>query len=425
MRILIITPGLSIGGTERAAQNFSIGYKKWEHDIVVLNHGGDGNRRKNIESVGCQVHTVSHVCQDYLEQLDLGFFDVVHIHREGRKNERENLLLAWARGLAKIIVETNVFFAIDYSVGDTLIDVHFQLAEINRRHWLRRGGDKPTAVIPNPVDAEEFPLCSSEEVKCFRQVHQIPENAFVFGRIGQPIPGKWDPFVVRAFERLAAENPHVYLLLVGASADVRHAAFRLAKDVAQRVVLLDMLEDPRQLGACYSAMDCFLHAARQGESFGYVLTEALLYGVPVVTLSRPHRDNAQTEVIRHNVDGLVVRSRAGILQTMRQIMTDGALREKVRLSGRIGVVERFGTNVVCSQALAIFDQLLRASPGEYVVSPSNLKIDYEVVGIGRSSRLELWLARFYDYPWVNYCREHMLALRRTVRQHLARRLLKA
>ena len=425
MRILTITPGLSIGGTERAAQNFSIGYKRQGCEVVVFNHGRDGVRKENLEKAGCRVQMVGQINEQSLEELNLGDFDVVHIHREGRKNERENALLAWARGLAKIIVETNVFFAIDYSVGNTWIDVHFQLAEINRQHWLRRGGDKPTAVIPNPVDVEEFPLCSSEEVKCFRKFHQIPENAFVFGRIGQPIPGKWDPFIVRAFERLAAENPHVYLLLVGASADVRHAAFGLAKDVAQRVVLLDMLEDPRQLGACYSAMDCFLHAARQGESFGYVLTEALLYGVPVVTLSRPHRDNAQTEVIRHNVDGLVVRSRAGILQAMRQIMTDGALREKVRVSGRIGVVERFGTNVVCSQALAIFEQLLRASPGEYVVSPSILKIDYEVEGIGRSSRLELLLARFYDYPWVNYCREHMLALRRTVRQHLARRLLKA
>ena len=274
-------------------------------------------------------------------------------------------------------------------------------------------------MIPNPVDVEEFPLCSPEEVKRFRRTHQIPENAFVFGRIGQPIPGKWDPFIVRAFERLAAENPHVYLLLVGASADVRHAAFGLAKDVAQRVVLLDMLEDPRQLGACYSAMDCFLHAARQGESFGYVLTEALLYGVPVVTLSRPHRDNAQTEVVRHNVDGLVVRSRAGILQAMRQIMTDHALREKVRLYGRTGVIERFGMDVVCGRALSIFEQLLQESPGEYRVPPPNQEIDYDVVGVGRSSRFELLLARLYDYPWVNYCREQMLALRRKARLFLA------
>jgi glycosyltransferase involved in cell wall biosynthesis len=417
MRILTITPSLSIGGTERGAQNYTIGYKKQGHEVVVLNHGRDGIRRQYIEAAGCQVHTVSHVDRQSLDGLNLGIFDVVHIHREGRKNERENEILAWVRGATKIIAETNVFFAIDYGKRNSLIDVHFQLAEINRQHWLRRGGDSLTAVIPYPVDVRDFPLCNFEDVKQFRTRHKIPANAFVFGRIGQPIPGKWDPMVVREFAKLAADNSNVYLLLVGPSKDVLGEVLALAKDVGQRVLMLDTLDDPRQLGICYSSMDCFLHAARQGESFGFVLTEALLYGVPVITLSRPHRDNAQTEVIRHNLDGLVVRSRAGILPAMKQIMIDRTLREKVRLFGRNGVVERFGMDAVCSNALAIFDRLIDSQPTVNCFSGPVGKIDYEVEGIGRSARFELVLAHFYDYPWVNYCRENLLTMRRKVRRY--------
>lgn len=418
MRILTITPSLSIGGTERAAQNFSIGYKKLGHDVVVLNHGRDGVRRRNIEAAGCKVYTIEELTDRALEKLNLGSFDVVHVHREGRKNERENELLAWARKSAKIIAETNVFFAVDYSAGRSLIDIHFQLAEINSWHWQRRGGTNLSTVVPNPVDAEEFPLCSLEDVKKFREFNKVPADAFVFGRIGQPIPGKWDPIIVRAFEKLAAENSKVYLLLVGPSGDVRREVCRLPIDARQRVLLLDTMDDPWRLGICYSSMDCFLHAARQGESFGYVLTEALLYGLPVITLSRPHRDNAQTEVIRHNLDGLVVRSRRGMLEAMKQIMTNEPLRENVRLFGREGVVERFGMDAMCAKALLIFERLLASQQNEISVSKPMVNNGYEVEGIGKSYRHELLLARFYDFPLINFCRETFLTMRRKARQYL-------
>ena len=419
MRILTITPSLSIGGIERAAQNFSIGYKKRGHDVVVLNHGKDGIRRRNLQDAGCQVQKVNIVTNETLVRLDLGSFDVVHIHREGRKNERENVILEWARRSAKIIVETNVFFAIDYSLGYSLIDLHFQLSEINRQHWLKRGGNKLTAVIPNPVDHGEFPICGFDEVKQFRLIHNIPANAFVFGRIGQPAPGKWDPIIVRAFSKLATENPNVYLLLVGPSKDVRLEVFRLRNDVRHRVVILETLDDPKQLGICYSCMDCFAHAARQGESFGYVLTEALLYGVPVITLSRPHRDNAQTEVIRHNLDGLVVRSRGAMLEAMKQIMIADTLRETVKLFGRKGILDRFGMDVVCGRALNIFERLLSGQTDTTGNFTPIVNVGYEVEGMGRSARFELLLAYFYDCPFINYCRENLLMMRRKIRQFLA------
>jgi hypothetical protein len=40
-----------------------------------------------------------------------------------------------------------------------------------------------------------------------------------------------------------------------------------------------------------------------GESFGFVLAEALLCGCPVVTLSTPFKDNAQFEVVGDKIGG--------------------------------------------------------------------------------------------------------------------------
>ena len=47
------------------------------------------------------------------------------------------------------------------------------------------------------------------------------------------------------------------------------------------------LKDDKELSNCYSAIDIFVHAANQGESFGMVLAEAQLCQTPIITLSTP------------------------------------------------------------------------------------------------------------------------------------------
>ena len=40
-------------------------------------------------------------------------------------------------------------------------------------------------------------------------------------------------------------------------------------------------------------MDVFAHSAQQGESFGYVLAEAALCEIPIVTMATPWADDSQ------------------------------------------------------------------------------------------------------------------------------------
>jgi len=107
MHILTITPSLGLGGTERAAQNFSIGYRRHGHDVTVLNHGRVGPRETPLLAAGIRVLNLADQPAGTLEILDAEGFDVVHIHREGRRNDRETDLLRWARPRARLIAETN------------------------------------------------------------------------------------------------------------------------------------------------------------------------------------------------------------------------------------------------------------------------------------------------------------------------------
>ena len=48
MRFLTIVYGLGPGGTERAAQNYSEGYKLLGHDVLVFSHDSGGPRVQEL-----------------------------------------------------------------------------------------------------------------------------------------------------------------------------------------------------------------------------------------------------------------------------------------------------------------------------------------------------------------------------------------
>ena len=80
----------------------------------------------------------------------------------------------------------------------------------------------------------------------------------------------------------------------------------------------------------YSSLDCFLHAARIGESFGMVLAEAMLCGCPVVTASRPFKDNSQVEVVGHLKGGVVARSAKSLATALRAFRFDPGIRQQLQ-----------------------------------------------------------------------------------------------
>lgn len=412
MRILVITPGLGIGGTERSAQNFCYGYKNYGHDVIVLNHGEDGIRRQYLEKEGIKVYAIKDNIYEMLNSIELGIFDVAHIHREGRYNKKENTILRYIRKSVTLIVETNVFYAIDYSYGNSLIDLHLHLTKINRIKWLKRGGKGKSYVLPNPVNTNDYPIPSKMQINEFKNKHLIPHNAYVFGRVGQPISGKWHVSIIKSFEKLAKENDNIYLLLIGAPNTIKKSVNNIISNIRDRIIIVDVIKDPQNLGICYSAMDSFIHIAKQGESFGYVLVEAIIYGLPVLTLNTPHRDNAQTEIIRHNIDGMVVMSEKYIYEGMKSIMNknnkktyNNAIKSESAL--------RYDISKVCNEALSLYKNIIDGNEKEE--NDKNESLNYYTDGIGNVSGIEILLAKIYDYPAVNFFRESLKIIKRYIK----------
>jgi glycosyltransferase involved in cell wall biosynthesis len=366
MRILTIAPDLQSGGLQRVARNFALGYRRFGVESAYLGYRGGGAFEQQLVESDVRVFKGSAAQTDQRAALKGALDwqpDVVHIHRDGYGDSRLSAMLIAAKGSARRgtvapvgVVETNVFGRVDYSVDRTCIDVHYLISRWclwKWQRWSRILSPRPLGILmPNLVMHTEFSRRDSDSRQKFRKAYGIPEHAYVFGRVGSLFEPKWSSIIFTAFSAYAEKHDHVWLLLVGLPVELRPAVAALSGDVRRRVVLIDFVHDDAVLRDVYGALDVFLHASRIGESFGMVLAEALLSGVPVITLSTPDKDNSQLEIVGHEVGGLVVADVAGMLEAMQQLDSP-ELRRRYAAMGSAEIIKRFSAESLIPSAIDI------------------------------------------------------------------------
>lgn len=368
LRILTVVRDLGAGGTQRAAQNYALGYDRAGHDSAVLGLDGGGPRADALTGAGLEVFVGGPgLARDEAVEAAIAWAPtLVHVHRVGDPDPTTApalLRLAEAVPGARF-VETNVFSRADPTATGRLFDVHLQLTEWclwKWRQWSRGIQPRPIgAVLPYIADPDAF-YPDPDAAHAFRQSHGIPIEAILFGRIGQPLEAKWMPALVDAFEVVARDRSSVWLLLVGAPPSVLSRMQALPPAIGRRVQVVDFLHGDEALRAAYSALDVFVLAARKGESFGMVLAEALLCQTPAVVLSRPARDNSQIEVVGHEQGGLVAANTLGVAQGMALLADSPDRRERLGRVGATRIRERYAFDVVMPILLRIVELVAESS----------------------------------------------------------------
>lgn len=146
-------------------------------------------------------------------------------------------------------------------------------------------------------------LCTELEIEYFKKKNGL-KDFFIIGRIGRANDAKFDLITLDGFAQFAKNNNHVRFLLVGATPNILEYARHI--QILEKLIIVENTSDLKQLLKYYQAMDVFLAASRIGESFGLVIAEAMAAAIPVVTVSIPHKDNAQIELVDNELTGLVV-----------------------------------------------------------------------------------------------------------------------
>ncbi len=128
-------------------------------------------------------------------------------------------------------------------------------------------------VIHNGIEVEKFWVKKSLRGELRR-----------IGYIGRLYPGKNVDLVIRLFEEIAADYPKVELHIAG-DGSLRPAleAQAAVSPYGERIIFHGYVKD---IASFYSSIDLFLFLSAH-ESFGLVLVEALLTGLPILTSDVP------------------------------------------------------------------------------------------------------------------------------------------
>jgi glycosyltransferase involved in cell wall biosynthesis len=368
MRVLTIVTDLGPGGTQRAAQNYSLGYQRHGHTVAVLALSSGGPRVSELGAAGIQVFLGGERSEELDASLEAARAwrpDLIHLHRPGAADVRFGYALRRLKERGgPPVLETNVFSRVDFSPEGQLIDIHLHLSEWclwKWQQWSRSLTPRPSgAVLPYMADGATFTPARPDEVAHFRTNYGIPPDAVVFGRIGQPNRAKWSPVLLTAFAEVARSLPSAYLVLVGLPEALYSHVSRLPDAARSRVVVIPFLAGDEALRQCYSSLDVFVHAAKIGESFGMVLAESMLCGCPVITLSTPAKDNSQLEVVGHHEGGLVVGRYQRLAEAMLLLARNRDLRQSLAVRARKRILDRFSSDQVMPRLLRIAESAASA-----------------------------------------------------------------
>jgi hypothetical protein len=353
IRFLTVVFTLNRGGTERAAMNYALGYRQAGYRSAVLAYGGGGPRQAQLEAEGVEVFVGGSEKAQILDATDQARAwnpDIVHLNRGGQTERVSASVVRQLLHAGMRVLETNVFGYADRSADRMMIDLHLHLSRWSLWKWSQSTmGLRPQPlglVLPYSIDCDAFRAVGAEEKNSIRGEFGIPENALVYGRVGQPDGAKWSPVLIQAFEAVAMEIPNAWLAVCGMPDQLKKMADDLPASIRSHVVALPLTNFDRELRRYYGLMDVFVHAANKGESFGMVLCEAMLLGVPVITLSTPLRDNSQIEVVPHRKAGIVVRNLREMIQAMLRCAKPSRKFEEMQKLAPKCVRERFDIGVI-------------------------------------------------------------------------------
>lgn len=392
MKILTLVFSIGTGGTERAAVNYAIAYRQAAHDSRVLVAGEGHDRKQELEEAGVETVLLTEAGVDrekVLQSLQRWSPDIIHLHNYG------DAYLPFIRLLKAPhtrVVETNVFSRPQYTVGYRQVDLSLQLSRWGYwkyQRWMTGAAWVPRmAVVPYIIMGNRFALPETAAVSAFRAQHGIPADAFVAGRIGQPHPSKWDRRILDIAAATIRPENNIWYFLVGLPANMRAELQRMPAWLQGRIVLLDAIRGDRQLALYYHSLQCMVHLSAIGESFGYVLAEALSCRVPVVTLLTPFRDNAQYEVVGHRLGGFCCTTVQACVEAVQALHDTPSLREEIRSRLPGWVEQRYSPEAVIPH---LVEQYCKLSAGESPELPETTSLVKDVC------RLYGWKGRLL-YP---------------------------
>ena len=208
--------------------------------------------------------------------------------------------------------------------------------------------DEKIATIRYGLDVRRFEISARDNDLLLR-----------VGAIGNLDPVKGFDVLIKAVERVHGENKGVRFEIVGEdrSDDGRHRKaleLLIARLDLQEVVRLSGWSD--DVARKLAGFDVFVSSSRS-ESFGFVIAEAMLTGLPVIATET----EGAKEIISDLPLGMLVPidSPEALANTMSELLGDEMKRRQLAKFGRQHIEEHFSLDRVVAETEKLYDKVIR------------------------------------------------------------------
>ena len=158
------------------------------------------------------------------------------------------------------------------------------ISEFSRKKWISDGGIEAKSIVI-PLVREGIQKLEDD----FRKELTI-ENKFIFGFHQREADDIFSNVPLKSYQKI--EQDDNFFLLLGGSVLYQKQAEELK---LKNFLRLESSSDAKILNKFLNTLDVYTHGRKYGETFGLVLTEAMSYGIPLI--SHRAESNAQEEVI--------------------------------------------------------------------------------------------------------------------------------
>lgn len=358
--VMHIYKKLDFGGTAKSVELFVRHHDTSSFDVRLRTFDALGVRGERLQSNGHDVKAVDSV-ERIQECLKRDNIDIVHVHGSFQRGD-EVIATAHREDTPAIFKSTHFGMEEDGNLAN-LIDKYIYISKfiflrylylnkipLRHPHW-----ESNHRVLYNPVDTQ---LQVSTGHKDYRHKFDIPESHTLIGKVGRAVAAKWGDITLRAFDRLRSERSDIHLLLGNAPEQVRSKINKLG--ISDSVYYVDNIP----LGEMYNfydSIDILAHSSTMGETFGYVMAEAMMRKTPVLVNSQPMRDNGQLEIVRNGVTGFVTSDTDSYVDALRTLINDDAKRKSMGCRARTSITTRFDASRLTRRLERIYvDELVNA-----------------------------------------------------------------
>ena len=283
-----------------------------------------------------------------------GDFDVLHVHEPAAPSL--SLLACWVADgpivatLHAAMPRSRALHAAQPILASALekISGRIAVAEAARNTLVEHlGGD--AVLIPNGVHVSRYE--KAEPLPGF------PGTGGTLGFLGRmDEPRKGLDILLAAFTMMADERPSLRLLIAGRG-DTGEVLDQVPAPLRDRVVLLGQVSDADRIRMLHS-VDVFCAPNTGGESFGYVLVEAMASGAPIVASDL----EAFRQVLRGGEAGELFETgnAAALAEAAGRLLDDPGRRATLAAAASIAVRE-FDWSVVARDVVRVYQAVAPAA----------------------------------------------------------------